>query len=137
MWQRGAAHFRHCHRWLRSLKEIAVDQAPVCWGQLSIKAEAGPFILGLAAAPARSRAALKVRNDRGASAESSPRSLASGCVHSGDKTQRAEVTALNPVPDAMYLLPKSNAEGGRDGLRRLVSCAGILNAHIIVIQVRE
>lgn len=60
------------------------------------------------------------------------------CVRSGSKLQSAEVIALSPVPYSRYLLPKSNTEEGRDGLRRLVAFAGILTALIIIIiQFRE
>lgn len=33
-----------CHHLSHFLKKISVDHAPICWGQLSIKTDPGPFI---------------------------------------------------------------------------------------------
>lgn len=42
--------FLICHHLSHFLKKISVDHVPVCWGQLSVKAEPGSFVFRLAAA---------------------------------------------------------------------------------------
>lgn len=43
---RRGAHLRHLSPFVTFLKKISVDHVPICWGQLSIKAEPAAFILG-------------------------------------------------------------------------------------------